>query len=78
MATFFASYSPLTVNVPVISTLPTIVTAPVVPVNFKGVLVTPPSLIVKLKSLSCLVCAIVISPELAVIVNSYNELDIMN
>ena len=68
--TLFASYSPLTVNVPVISTFPTIVTAPVEPVNFNGVTVDPPSFIEKLKSLSCDVCAIVTLLLDSVTVNS--------
>ena len=64
------SNSPVMLRFPVMVVLPVNVIFPVLPANDKGVLVTPPSLIVKLKFLSCLVCAIVTSPELAVIVNS--------
>ena len=42
-------YSPDMFKFPVIVTSPIIATAPVLPVNAKGVFVTPPSLIVKLK-----------------------------
>ena len=52
-------YSPEIFKLPVIVTSPVIATAPVLPVNAKGVFVTPPSLIVKLKFLSCEVCATV-------------------
>ena len=55
---------------PAIATSPVKSILPVVPVNFKGIFVTPPSLIVKLKSLSCDVCATVTSLLETVTVNS--------
>ena len=63
-------YSPLTDRLPVIVTSPVSPILPVDPVMAIGVFVTPPSLIVTDRSLSCDVCAIVMLPELAVIVNS--------
>src|SRR6056300_139097 len=70
MLTDLASYSPSTISRPVIVTSPVIAMSPDAPVNAKGVLVTPPSLIVKLKSLSCEVCAIVTLLLVTVIDNS--------
>ena len=52
-------YAPVTFKLPVIVTSPVSPIAPVLPVNAIGVFVTPPSLIVKLKFLSCDVCATV-------------------
>ena len=52
-------YAPVTFKLPVIVTSPVSPIAPVDPVNAIGVFVTPPSLTVKLKFLSCDVCATV-------------------
>src|SRR6056300_296409 len=64
------SNSPVIVKLPVTVTSPVNPIAPVAPVKDNGVLVTPPSLIVKLKSLSCEVCAIVTLLLVTVIDNS--------
>ena len=53
-----------------IVTSPVIATAPVLPVNAKGVFVTPPSLTVNDKFLSCEVCATVTLLLETVTVNS--------
>ena len=64
------SNSPLTVKFPVTVTSPTMSTPPSAPVNCRGVFVTPPSLTVNFKSLSCEVCATVTSLLSTVIVSS--------
>src|SRR5210317_1155012 len=63
-------YSPEMFRLPVMVTSPVSEMFPEAPVNAKGVLVTPPSLIVKLRSLSCEVCAIVTLLLVTVIDNS--------
>ena len=64
------SYDPDMVKFPVMVTSPVRAIAPVVPVIAIGVFVTPPSLMVTARFLSSDVCARVISPLLAEIVNS--------
>ena len=67
-------YAPVTFKLPVIVTSPVSPIAPVDPVNAIGVFVTPPSLTVKLKFLSCEVCATVTWFDETLIAVSYTHL----
>ena len=69
-STLDLSYDPDIVKLPVIVTSPVMSTPPSAPVNCRGVFVTPPSLTVNFKSLSCEVCATVTLLLVTVTVNS--------